>query len=266
MKKNPLIAYYLIAILIAWLGWAPLVLGSRGVSAFQSPFFQVLLILPAVSPMLAAVIVTGQVEGRQAAKSLPGRLFHWRVNKPWVLVALTLPILLLFLGKWITGWLGLSGKQMLTQDNLIATFISALIMALVANPWEEVGWRGFVLPRLQKRYNALMASLVVGVMWAFWHLPLFFWLDNPMSGQSFWLFLIDTMGVACIYTWLYNSSKGSLFLVALYHIAWNTFGAIITGVSEEVMLVETWLVVSILIILYGMKTLSSAKEQGRDAL
>jgi membrane protease YdiL (CAAX protease family) len=171
MKKYPLIFFYLIAIGIAWLGWAPLVLGSQGVSAFQSPFFQVLLILPATSPMLAAVIVTRQLEGRQAARSLPGRLFHWRVNIVWVLVALAIPVGLLFLGKWVTGWLGLSGKQMLPQGDQIATFISAFIMALVTNPWEEVGWRGFALPRLQLRYNALVASLAVGVMWTFWHLP-----------------------------------------------------------------------------------------------
>lgn len=210
--------------------------------------------------MLAAVIVLRRIEGGNSAKNLVSRLFQWRVHVFWYFAALIIPIVLLFLGKWFTGLMGLSPKQMLSQDNLIATLLTAFFIALTANPWEEIGWRGFALPRLQKKYNAFYSSIGVGIMWAFWHLPLFFWLDNPMSGQSFWVFLVDTIGAACIYTWLFNSSKGSVFLVALYHIAWNTFGAVLTGVSEIVLLVETWIVVMILFIVFGKKNLSASDK------
>jgi membrane protease YdiL (CAAX protease family) len=188
------------------------------------------------------------------------KLFQWRVNFIWFIAALIIPVILLLLGKWITGLLGLSPKQMLSQDNFTATLLTAFFIALLANPWEEIGWRGFALPRLQKKFNAFYSSIVVGIMWAFWHLPLFFWLDNPMSEQSFWVFLVDIIGAACIYTWLFNSSKGSVFLVALYHIAWNTFGVVITGVSETVLLVEIWIIVMILLIVFGKKNFSATDK------
>ncbi|RME48757.1 MAG: CPBP family intramembrane metalloprotease [Caldilineae bacterium] len=172
-------------------------------------------------------------------------------------VAVGLPLLLLLIGRGATAWLGLAAKPVLAQGNPVATFLMALVIALVANPWEEVGWRGFALPRLQARYNAFFASLVVGGMWAVWHLPLFFWPDNPMSETPFWRFALGTLASACLYTWLYNSANGSLFIVALHHVAWNTFGAVIGGVSGLAVTIVQWGMVLGLLAWFGAANLAS---------
>ncbi|WP_052572286.1 CPBP family glutamic-type intramembrane protease [Chthonomonas calidirosea] len=66
-------------------------------------------------------------------------------------------------------------------EKTVGLVLSAFVFALLSNPWEEVGWRGFALPRLQARHMAFTATLIVGGLWALWHLPLFFWAENPMA-------------------------------------------------------------------------------------
>jgi membrane protease YdiL (CAAX protease family) len=104
--------------------------------------------------------------------------------------------------------------------------LSAIIaMAIMIFPGsavgEEIGWRGYALPRLQARRTALTASLVIGSLHGLWHLPL--WLsgqhEHPLSVYP--AFLIQAVALAVIYTWLYNSTKGSLLLVVLFHMATN---------------------------------------------
>jgi len=257
VKKHPVVVFYLLAILISWVGWLPVVLGSRGVAFFQAPIFQSLLILPAVGPMLAAIIVSRKTDGRSAARGLLRPLAQWRVPLQWYVIAVALPVLFLTVGKLVTDWLGLpADTHVLTQENRIATFVAAFLIALLANPWEEVGWRGFALPRLQSRYSAFRSSLIVGLLWGVWHLPLFLWSGHPMSEQSFWLSLVDTLAAACIYTWVYNNTEGSLLIVTLYHVAWNTCGAMIVGASDLVMTVESWIAVLVLVLWFGGENLA----------
>ncbi|OQA21649.1 MAG: CAAX amino terminal protease self- immunity [Chloroflexi bacterium ADurb.Bin360] len=231
MKKHPLIWFYGLAFAISWLGWLPIVAGSRGISPFDSPFFQFLLILPAIGPAVAAIIVTRASEGQAGVSRLLKPLWQWRVGALWLSIAIGAPALLLVAGKIATQALGLAAPSAPQGDNVIAMVSSAFIMALLANPWEEVGWRGFALPRFQKRANALKSTLAVGGLWALWHLPLFFWLDNPMSGYPFLAWFAGVVAVSCVYTWLYNSTQGSLLVVALFHVLGNTVGVLITGVS-----------------------------------
>ena len=86
---------------------------------------------------------------------------------------------------------------------------------------EEVGWRGYVLPRLQAKYNALVSSLIVGVIWGLWHIPKFL---APGNTSPFGWFMIKVIADAVLYTWLYNNTKGSLLLATLFHAAGNTAG------------------------------------------
>jgi membrane protease YdiL (CAAX protease family) len=96
-----------------------------------------------------------------------------------------------------------------------------------------MGWRGYVLPRLQAKYNALVSSLILGVIWGFWHLPKFL---TPGNTSPFGLFIVRIIAVAVIYTWIYNNTKGSLLLVTLFHAASNAAGVFLpisTTVSGE---------------------------------
>lgn len=256
MGKHPLAWFYVLAFGIAWLGWMPIVLGSQGITLFSSPAFQLLLILPAVAPALAALIVTRATYGRAAVDKLFKALVRWRVAPVWYAVAILIPLLLLLAARFLTTILRLEGISPQPQGNLIALAVSAFVLSLFSNPWEEVGWRGFALPHLQKRYSASIATLIVGVLWALWHLPLFFWRGNPMAEYPFFAWFIGTLGGAYLYTWLYNSTRGSLLLTTIYHIVLNMLGAVVPGVSITALALMYCLAAILLIGFLGSANLS----------
>ncbi len=115
----------------------------------------------------------------------------------------------------------------IAPENTAGLLLGAFLIALLSNPWEKVGWRGFALPRLQARHTAFTATLIVGTLWAVWHLPLFFWADNPMSRYPFAGWFVSTIANAFLHTWLYNSTQGSVLGVALYHVLDNTYGVLL---------------------------------------
>jgi membrane protease YdiL (CAAX protease family) len=100
---------------------------------------------------------------------------------------------------------------------------STLIANFLMNMWEEVGWRGYALPTLQRKNSALVSSLIIGVFWALWHWPHFAVKDSAMAVNyhNFLLFAIFTSLNSISYTWLYNSTNGSLFTTSLYHASIN---------------------------------------------
>jgi uncharacterized protein len=124
----------------------------------------------------------------------------------------------------------------------------------LGNTCEEIGWRGFALPCLQKRHNALLSTLIVGTLWGLWHLPLIF-LAGPMSEFPF-VWFISIVADAFMYTWIYNSTKGSILLVALFHGSGNIVGAFIPGVSPVAYALVNCVVAIVLIAVLGKVNLS----------
>jgi CAAX protease family protein len=255
MRRFPVAWFYILAFAITWLGWIPPALGSHGIAPFDKPYFQFLLIFPVIGPALAAILVTQMTQGKTGVRDLLKPLLQWRVGLVWYLVAVLGPLVLLIAGKAITNLLG-EVTPAGPQGNLFFVAISAFAMSFFGNTCEEIGWRGFALPRLQKRYNALLATLPVGVLWGLWHLPLFFWVGNPMSEYPFLPWFIGTVALAFIYTWLYNSTQGSIVIVALFHVALNTFAAIVSGVSKLGLAIPCCLVAIALVAAFGSTNLS----------
>ncbi|MCX7682366.1 MAG: CPBP family intramembrane metalloprotease [Anaerolineae bacterium] len=255
MKQYPVVWFYILAFGISWLGWVPVALGSHGVVPFNNPYFQFLLLLPVIGPALAAVIVTQATQGRTGVRGLFGALVRWRVGLVWYIVAVLGPLAILMAARAITGLLGLSPTGPAVQGDPLPLAISAFITSLFSNPWEEIGWRGFALPRLQRRHTALLATLLVGTLWGLWHLPLFFWVGQPMSGYPFLPWFIGTVAVTFIYTWLYNSTQGSLLPVTLFHIALNTF-VVVSGVSVVALAIAYCLIAIALTVALGGRHLS----------
>ncbi len=255
MKKHPLIWFYVLAFVLSWMGWAPMVAASQGVSFFQHPAFHFLLILPAVGPALAAFLVQRNALGHARASAWFRSLWRWRANGLWLFVAMILPALLLLADDGIARALGWSASAPMGQTTP-AVALSALVVALLSNPWEEVGWRGFALPRLQSRYTAFTATLIVGTLWALWHVPLFFWADNPMSHYPFGVWFVSTVANAFVYTWLFNSTGGSVTAVAVYHVANNTYGPIIGSGSVLSNGIVNVVVAAVVVTVFGVSHLS----------
>lgn len=261
MRKYPLTWFYILAFGISWLGMISAVLGSRGITPFDNPYFQILSIFYAIGPALAALIVSQVAYGKTGVRDLNEGLIRWRVGLIWYVVAVLSPVVLFTVAQVVTKLLGLPVTIPVPQVNLSPYFIFGLGVNFLATTCEEIGWRGFALPRLQKRYDALLATLIVGILWGLWHLPLVFLVGNSMSEFPL-LWFISIVTDAFIYTWIYNSTKGSILLVALFHGSLNIWGLFITGVSPVAYALLNCVVAIVLITVFG-KTNLSRRERVR---
>lgn len=213
-------------LLMFFLTW-PIDLANSGVLPFQVPF--VVAILVGWGFVVASLLMTGLTLGKAEVVALLKRFLIWRVHWQWYLVACLLyPVILgaavllnvAFSGRSIDFSTVIAYRIFGPTVNLRSFILPFLIFDALTNG-EEIGWRGYVLPRFQARYNALVASLLVGAIWGLWHLPKFL---APGNTGAFGWFLLKIMADAVLYTWLYNNTQGSLLLVTLFHATGNTAG------------------------------------------
>ena len=224
-KRHSLVIGLVLMFLYTW----TIDLSSSGVLPFRVPF--VVALTAGWGFIFVSLFMTRLTLGKEAMETLFKRFFIWRVEWKWYLVAFLFLPGLQFASVVLTSWL--AGTPADYSQPMVRQVVplSAPLLALVV-PWiifeiftngEEMGWRGYVLPRLQAKTNALVASLIVGAIWSVWHLPKFFGTGSS-SGRSFLWFTLFHLAASILYTWLYNNSRGSLLLVTLYHAANNTAG------------------------------------------
>ena len=222
MDKNikELGKYILLAYGISWILWTPAILNGLGIIDF--PFR--IGIIGTFGPMAAALILTFSSKGKEGVLGLLRRSFSGRFKPIWWLVAILLwpaitgiaMLMAVYLGGDTPPEILLFSGPMLILFPLLRTFF------LGGPLGEEMGWRSYALERLQNKYNALVSSLILGVIWAFWHLPLYLWpAASGRGGMPFALFFIIVMSQNPIYTWLYNNSKRSLWPVMIFHTFMN---------------------------------------------
>jgi membrane protease YdiL (CAAX protease family) len=222
-----LILYFLLAFAFSWAIGIPLALGQAGLLIPAPPLW--LHYLVAYGPFFSALIVTWVSEGRPGLSLLAHRITLCRVSPIWWVVALS-PLLL---GLLIVLVLNLAtgvqiGLAALGEVNFLPPLgVGALVLWLLTfGIGEEVGWRGFALPRLQNGRSALSATLILTVFWALWHLPQFFYLFEPGIAIGW---LIGLFAGAVLLTWLFNSTGGSVLLVAVWHASFNFITASSAG-------------------------------------
>lgn len=218
IKRHPIVAFYVLAFFISWLGFVPQTLYSRGLVPFTSFAF---LILGNGGPAFAAMIVAWVLGRGKGLRELFAPLLRWRVGFVWYLVALFLQAVLFVVAAGIV--LAVAGEPQPDLTKITPPFLPLIILfvQIPINVWEEIGWRGFALPRLQSRYSALLSSLIVGVLWNLWHLPLLLDPANPMSSFPLLSWFMGNLAMTVIYTWVYNHTQGSLLIVTLLHAAQN---------------------------------------------
>ncbi len=225
MKRHSLVTYFVLAYGITWI---LSILATEGLLPFQLPaaitIFSVIVLH--YGPSLAAIIVAGIVGGKAGARELLGRLREWRVGIHWYLFVLLFPTILRLTAVGLDVLLGGTLPKFASADIvpegihplllLVPVFVGALFQAGIA---EEIGWRGYALPKLQTRSNALVSSLILGLVWGLWHFHPQNW--SILAPIGFWyMFLIIPFTI--IFTWVYNNTKGSLLIAVLFHTASNT--------------------------------------------
>jgi len=134
----------------------------------------------------------------------------------------------------------------------------AFIFALPNTLGEELGWRGFALPKLQAKYNALIASIILGLFWGIWHIPM--WISFGQTGLSLVVNCITLVGVTILFTWIYNSTNGSLLLIWLFHFVMTVRQYIMSSIPTITPDILTWIIVLVVIIKTGPMYLSCKKE------
>ena len=234
MRQHPLFSFFSMAYAFSWIILIPFVLSEWGVLP-NAKFYTIFFVLnPFVGPTLAAYIMTRLTEGKAGLLSLISRLKQWRVGWQWyVFTLLGIPAVLLLGISVLPG--ALASFRGLSPAFLIGYPISFIVIFFVGGPLgEEIGWRGFALPRMQSRYGSLRATLLLGVLWTFWHLPHFLTSaqrGGPGTGLSIFyinlpIFFLMVMAITIIFTWVFNHTQGSLFIAILLHASINTFGTV----------------------------------------
>lgn len=223
-RAHSVTTFYLLAFAISWLGYVPVLAGSRGAAFFESPFWRLALVLPGCGPAVAVLITRQWYRGKSASQSLL-KVLPAPPGPGWYVLALLSPAALLLCAQGVSRLLPEHPSTLAPSS--ASGLLSVALVSLAANPWEEVGWRGFALKTLQRRYSAVTATLIVGVLWGLWHIPLFLWPGSGMSTYPFWAWFVAIVAESYVLTWLYNSSGQCLWIAIVFHIAFNLFSAIL---------------------------------------
>lgn len=244
--------FVVLAYVFAWSWSLPLVFAGETVEQGQGWPTHVPSLL---APLLAAFVVVGFTEGRAEIADLVGRIGRWRFSPKWWLVVVS-PALVL--GLTLAG-LALAGEDLpawgdFSEFTGLPSYgvISTLLMVFVLNGLgEEVGWRGYLQDRLQRRFGPLFSTLIVAAIWAVWHTPFFFILStySGFNAMTMVMFPLGLASGAVVLTWLYNRTGRSVLAVALWHTLYNmavaTAGAtdLIQGVVTAVVMVAAVILV-----------------------
>ena len=216
VKRHPLITFFVLAYALAWIIESPLVFLRDSITDAQG---QVFYILSANVVSVVAIVLTAIVFGRGNLCKLLGRLLIWRVNPLWYLVVVGPAALA---GGMVALNASLGGPALSADVSLLTAVIMLAFFIFPGSALgEEIGWRGYALPRLQAGRSALSASLILGVIWGFYHLPLYFTGQAFRPPSLFAPFVIGIIALSVILTWVYNSTGGSLLLVVLLHATVN---------------------------------------------
>ncbi|MEP7197540.1 MAG: type II CAAX endopeptidase family protein [Saprospiraceae bacterium] len=266
MSKQ-LLTFFGLAYLISWTIWFPLYANIFGLTNLPTiPFHHG---FGGLGPLIASFLTTFIFLKTEGIKTLLKRCFQ---VKPliYLTIALFSPFLLAIIASFLNYFInsqpiiltGLLTTNEFPNFNLLTFFIYNLIFFGIG---EEVGWRGFALPRLQNKMNALTASIALTFFWALWHLPLFFYRTGyntmDMAGIFGWVFSLLTGSI--LLTWLFNSTRANILICAIFHstvdIAFTTDLADKNIVNYMGILITVWGILTIII--YKPKNLATIERE-----
>ncbi len=227
-NRNPW-KFFLLTFAYSWILWIPSVLDGIGIELpFSVAGYSILvIIIGAFAPMLAAITLVAREAGWKGTKTFLGQALDFRFKPIYLVLALALPLLIHAIAHYLALAVGLDVAQTLFPNDLpVAPLVLAIpyfmLMLLIGGGQEEFGWRGYAQEPLQEKIGVIRASLVIGVIWGIWHLPLWFMAGDLHSSYSFLAFVTMTTSISIVYAWLYNSSGKKLIPVMFFHAMSNT--------------------------------------------
>jgi uncharacterized protein len=269
VRRHPLAAFLLLTYGLSWALWIPLDIFR---DAAAGPYTSLALLIGSNIPSAVAIVLTLVGFGKGATRKLLGQLLIWRFGWRWYLVLLAPTALVVGTITLVAVTRG--GPTAALAVPLLSAIIAVAFMTFPGSALgEEIGWRGYALPRVQSRRTALTASLVIGSLHGLWHLPLWLRGDADHRLSVYPAFLIHALALAVIYTWLYNSTKGSLLLVVLFHTATNApLTLVLLPLGIENWVLPFWLMAGftavaalIVVAVFGPTNLSRQPRQAQPA-
>jgi uncharacterized protein len=245
MKRHPLLAFFVLTFGLTWgLGACFALFPAQLTAVFgKVSVTNPLFIVAVYAPGISAIIVSGRIDGPAGVRRLLGGLLRWRIGVRWYLailvgipmlsaIAMLLSAALARTPLMVDHWyrlflLGPSGQQIVRAAGAGGLWSAILVIlgSFLADPGplgEELGWRGFALPRLLKGRSALSAGVILGIIWGVWHLPAFIIAGTPQNNMSFPLFMIGVVALSVLMTWAFKGTGGSVLAAALIHWTFNT--------------------------------------------
>ena len=242
LQRNPIVPFIILVFLLP----TPILL-----LLFVNLPLEPILIYASWTPNIAAFLVLGLIlREKGGIKQLISGWGKWRVGVKWYLISLS-PLFIAFLTAGIYIMRG--GKPSSPVQPLGFTLLVSFILSIITGAaGEELGWRGFLLPRLQEKFNALTSTLIVGLIWALWHLPLWTLKGQMWEQVPYWAFALGAISSSVIFTFVLNNTGGSLFMASLIHFALN-YGLNIVGILGWIPKPdETWMIASLLFTCYAI--------------
>ena len=243
-----------------------------------TPAGTLLILLGTYSPGLVAIALTARTEGQAGLGALLGRILHANVPARYYAFAVSymaaIKIAAALLHRVLLG----TWPRFGVDELMLMPF--AIVISTPFQAGEEIGWRGYALPRLTTRFGLAGASLLLGAIWAVWHLPQFYIAGGDTYQQSFPVWAVQVVALSVAFAWLYARSGGSLLLVMLFHSAINnTKGIVPSGVSEPpgvfslgaspmswLTMALLWLCAVVMLVTGGLGAAQVLQEKGRSGV
>jgi membrane protease YdiL (CAAX protease family) len=249
IKRNPVLTYYALTFALSW-GGILIVVGPGGIPGTREEFerlLPVVILALMAGPSVAGLLLTGLVHGRAGLRELLSRLLRWRVGARWYAVALlTAPLLMTAIPLALSLLFPEFLPGIVATDDRASLLLRGIVAGLIGGFLEELGWTGFAIPRLRLRYSVLTTGLIVGFLWAAWHLLMNFWTSGTPSGALSLALLLHSVlfsvgilpAFRVLMVWVYHRT-GSLLVAMLMHVSLTTSNVIFVPLATGVPLV-TW--------------------------
>lgn len=244
VRRHPIVSYFILAFAGTWIIISPLVMDALGLIKLSEAAWMLFYLLASLTgPNLAAFWVTGVIEGRAGMSRLFRRIFQVRAGLQWYAV-----VLFVFLGIWLIAYsllykgaplANLAANPSLLLSMFLPNVVIGLLIPSIA---EEPGWRGFALPRMQKTYGPIVATLVLGILHGIWHLPaLFTPMLGPFTMNGFIIFVLTAAAGTFIYTWVFNNTRGSVWIAMVLHASSNAASKLVSELIPKDVELTGWL-------------------------